>query len=123
MRSRENFNSEAIFIRPSCCRLCYFEPRYIYLGLKPLLLTQFRMYQMYLSSQSSVLIFILNQVIYQRALNSYQQPILENVTITLSIVTINAFSFVISFVSLWTITFIYFISNLIIFINSVLKLY
>ena len=42
------FDSETILIRPSYCSLYYFEPRYIFLGLKLLLLTQLRMYQMYL---------------------------------------------------------------------------
>ena len=46
------FDSETIFIRPSYYSLCYREQRYISLGLKSLLLTQFRMYQMYLSRQS-----------------------------------------------------------------------
>ena len=80
--------------------LCYFEPRYISLVLKPLLLTQSRKYQMYLSSQSSVLIVILNQVIHQRALNPYQQPILEKDKNTLPFVTIITFSFVILLISL-----------------------
>ena len=99
------FDSEIIFIRPSYCCLCYCEPRYISLGLKPLLLTQFRMYQMYLSSQSSALAIILNQAIPQRALDPYQQPISEKAKITLPFVTIKAFSFVISFISLWSILF------------------
>ena len=54
---------------PSYYSLCYFEPKCISLDLKPLLLTQFRMYQMYLSSQSGVLVVILNQAIHQRTLN------------------------------------------------------
>ena len=80
-----------------------FEPRYISLDLKPLLLTQFRMYQMYLSSQSNVLVVILRQAAHQRALNPYQQPISEKAKTTLPFVTIEAFSFVISFISLWSI--------------------
>ena len=103
MRSEESCDSETIFIRPSYCSLCYFEPRYISLGLKPLLLIQFRMYQMYLSSQSSVLVVILHQAIHQWALNPHQQPISEKAKTTLPFVTIKAFSFVISFISLWTI--------------------
>ena len=43
MRSRESFDSEIIFIRQSYYSLCYFEPRYVSLGLKPLILAQFRM--------------------------------------------------------------------------------
>ena len=39
----------------------------IALGLKPLLLTHFSLYQMYLSNQSSVLVVILNQVMQQQA--------------------------------------------------------
>jgi len=103
MRSGESCDSETIFIRPIYCRLYYFEPGYISLGLKPLLLTQCRMYQMYLSSQSSVPTIILNQTIHRRALNSHQQPILEKTTTTVSFVTIKAFSFAISFISLWSI--------------------
>ena len=57
--------------------VCAIKPRYTSLGLRPLLLTQFRLYQMYLSSQSSVLAVILNQAIHQRALNLYQQLISE----------------------------------------------
>ena len=77
------FNLEIVFIRPSYYNLCYFEQRYIPLGLKPLLLTQFRMYQMYLSSQSNVLVVILNQAVHQGALNLYQQPISEKAKTTL----------------------------------------
>jgi len=58
------FDSEIIFIRPNHCSLCYFKARYICLGLKPLLLTQFRMYQIYLSSQSSVLAVTMNQAVH-----------------------------------------------------------
>jgi len=97
MRSRKNCDSETIFIRLSYCSLCYFEPSYIPLGLKALLLTQFRMYQMYLSSQSTVLAIILNQAIHQRTLNPYQQLISEKDKTTLPFVTIKAFFFVISF--------------------------
>ena len=79
------------------------KPRYTSLGLRPLLLTQFRLYQMYLSSQSSVLVVILNQTIHQRALNLYQQLISEKAVTILSIIAIKAFSFVIPFISLWTI--------------------
>jgi len=96
------FDSEIIFIRPNYCSLCYFEPRHISLDLKPLLLTQFRMYQMYLSSQSSIITVILNKAIHQRVLNPYQ-PILKKAKTTLPFVTIKAFSFVISFISLWAI--------------------
>jgi len=59
--------------------------------------------KLYLSSQSSVLTAILNQGIHQRALSQYQQPISEKATTTRSFVTINAFSFVISINSLWSI--------------------
>ena len=64
MISGESCDLETIFIRPSYCSLCYFKPRYISRGLKSLLFTQFRMYQMYLSSQSSVLTVILNQAMH-----------------------------------------------------------
>ena len=57
----------------------------------------------YLSSESSVLAVILNQVIHQRVLNPYQQPISEKAKTTLPFVTIKAFSFIISFISLWSI--------------------
>ena len=83
--------------------VCAIKPRYTSLGLKPLLLTQFRLYQMYLSSQSSVLVVILNQTIHQRALNLYQQLISEKAVTILSIIAINAFSSIIPFISLWTI--------------------
>ena len=73
------------------------------LGLKPLLLTPFKMYQMYLSSQSSILAVTLNQAIHQRALNPYQQSISEKGKTTLPFVIIKAFSFVISFSSLCSI--------------------
>jgi len=62
---------------------------------------------MHLSSQSSVLAVTLNQTIHQRALNLYQQPILEKAKITLPFVTIKAFSFVISFISLWSILLLF----------------
>jgi len=65
------------------------------------------MYQMYLSSQSSVLDVILNQSIHQQAVNPYQQPISEKATTTPSFVTIKAFSFVIGFVSLWSILLLF----------------
>jgi len=97
------FDSETLFIRLSDCSLCYFESKYISLGIKPLLLTQFRMYQMYLLSQSSVPAVILNHAIHQRALNPYQQPISEKATTTPSFIIIKAFSFVIAFISLWSI--------------------
>jgi len=97
------FDLKTIFIIPSCCGLCNFEPRYISLGVKPLLLIQFRMYQMYLSSQSSVLTGILNQAIHQWALNPYQQPISKKAKTTLPFITIKAFSFVISFSLFWSI--------------------
>ena len=93
-----------------CCDLsdqviavCAIEPRYTSLGLRPLLLTQFRLYQMYLSSQSSVLAVILNQAIHQRALNLYQQLISEKAVTILSVIAIQAFSSLIPFISLWTI--------------------
>ena len=76
------------------------KPRYTSLGLRPLLLTQFRLYQMYLSSQSSVLAVILNQAIHQRALNLYQQLISEKAVTILSVIAIQAFSSVIPFISL-----------------------
>ena len=101
------FDSDILFIKSSYCTLCYFASRYFSLGLKPLLLTQLRMYQMYLSSQSSVLVVILNQAIHQRALHLYQQLILENAISILSIITIKAFSFVISFISLWTVLLLF----------------
>ena len=57
----------------------------------------------YLSDQVITVYAILNQVIHQQALKQYQQPILEKATTTLPFVTIKAFSFVISFISLWSI--------------------
>jgi len=101
MKYGKNFDSEIIFIRPRYCSLYYFEPRYISLGLKPLLLTQFSMYQMYLSSQSSSIVVILNQLISQQAVNPYQQLISKKAKTTLPFVTIKAFSFLISSISLW----------------------
>ena len=84
-------------------QLCYFWTK-IYLSWpQTLLLTHFRIYQLYLSSQSSVLAVILNQAIHQRALNPYQQIISEKATTTPSFVTTKAFSFVISFISLLSI--------------------
>ena len=77
---------------------------YISLGLKPLSFTEVRMYPIFISSQASVLTVILNQTVPQRALNLYQQPMLSKATTTLSIVTIKAFPFVISLISLWTIS-------------------
>ena len=124
MRSRESCDSEAIFMKPSYCSLCYFEPRYISHGLKPLLLTQFRMYKMYLSSQSSVLAIILNQAIHQRALNPYQSPTLEKGH-NHSLICHHQGLFLCNLIYLTVVyfTFIYFISNLITFINLVWKLY
>ena len=97
-------------MRGGCCDLsdqviavCAIEPRYTSLGLRPLLLTQFRLYQMYLSSQSSVLVVILNQTIHQRALNLYQQLISEKAVTILSVIAIQAFSSIIPFISSWTI--------------------
>ena len=110
------FNLETIFIRPGYCSLWYFTPRYISFGLKPLLLTQFRMYQIYLSSQSSVFTVILNQTIHQRALNPYQQPISEKAKNTLLFVTIKTFSFCnLIYLIMVYFTFMYFISDLIYF--------
>jgi len=103
MRSGESCDSEIIFIRSSYCSLCYFELRYISFGLKPLLLTQFKMYQIYLFSQSSVLTVILSQAVHKRALNSYQQPISKKAKTTPSFVPIKAFSLVISINSLLSI--------------------
>ena len=104
-----------------CCDLsdqviavCAIEPRYTSLGLKLLLLTQFRLYQMYLSSQSSVLAIFLNQTIHQRALNLYQQLISEKAVTILSIIAIKAF---------FLCNTIYLIVDYFTFINSVLKLY
>ena len=97
------FLTQKPYLSDQVIAVCAIKPRYTSLGLRPLLLTQFRLYQMYLSSQSSVLVVILNQAIYQRVLNPYQQPISKKATTTLSFVTIKAFSFVISFISLWTI--------------------
>ena len=77
---------------------------YISLGLKPLSFTQVRMYPIFISSQASVLTVILNKTVPQRALNPYQQPMLSKATTILSIVTIKAFPFVISLISLWTIS-------------------
>ena len=123
MRSGESCGSKTIFIRPNCYSLCYFEPRYISLSVKPLSLTNFRMYQMHLSSQSSVLTIMLNQAIYQRALNPYQQPISKNATTTLICHHQGLYLCNLIYLIVVYFTFIYFISNLINFINSVLKLY
>ena len=111
-------NLETIFIRLSYYSLCYFEPRNISLGLKPLLLTQVRMYQMYLSSQPSVLTVILNQAIHQRALNPYQQPILEK-TKNHSPICHHQSIFLCNLICIIVVyfTFIYFMSDLITFIN------
>ena len=57
----------------------------------------------YQSSQSSVLVVILNQAIHQRALNLYQQLISEKAVTILSVIAIQAFSSVIPFISSWTI--------------------
>ena len=62
---------------------------------------------MYLTSQLSVLAVTLNQAIHQRALNPYQQPISENAKTTLLFITIKAFSFVISFISMWSILLLF----------------
>jgi len=68
-RSGEIDDSISVFIGPNRYVYSYSEPTTTPITLKLLLLTQFRIYQMYLSSQSSVLIVVLNQAIPQCALN------------------------------------------------------
>ena len=118
MRSGESNDLEIMFIRSGKCHLCHLEPSYTSLGLT---LPSIGSIQC-TPCQFSVLRFILSQVVLQWALNPYWSPIVErpkNINLPLTTtMTFSSFGLIMAY-SIFT----YFISYLITFIYSVLKLY